>query len=144
MLRRDFLSAFALAMGAGNSGTGSSAPLLAAKSILDYGAKPDGVTLSTEPIQRAIDDISRAGGGTVYAPPGIFLVGGLELKSGVALYLETGCVLLGSPSIDDYKYHPGPAMEGDANGHHLLFAQKCENVTLCGPGTDQPEFLYQF
>jgi hypothetical protein len=43
--------------------------------------KPDGVTLSTEPIQRAIDDICRAGGGTVYAPPGIFLVGGLELKS---------------------------------------------------------------
>ena len=144
MLRRNFLSAFALTMGAGVSGTGSLAPLLAVKTILDYGAKPDRVTLSTEPIQRAIDDISRAGGGTVYAPPGIFLVGGLELKSGVALYLETGCVLLGSPSIDDYKYHPGPAMEGDANGHHLLFAQKCENVTLCGPGTDQPEFLYQF
>ncbi len=73
--------------------------------------------------------------GTVYAPPGIFLVGGLELKSGVTLYLEAGCTLLGSTSIDDYQYHPGPPMEGDANGHHLLFAQKCENVTLCGPGT---------
>jgi polygalacturonase len=105
------------------------------KNILDYGAKPDGVTLNTEAIQRAINDISRAGGGTVYAPPGKFLVGGLELKSGVMLYLEAGCVLLGSTSIADYAYHPGPPMQGDSNGHHLLFAQKSENVTLCGPGT---------
>jgi polygalacturonase len=134
MLRRDFLSVFALTMGAGVSGTGPPAPLLAAKTILDYGAKPDGLTLSTKAIQQAIDDVSSAGGGTVYAPSGVFLVGGLELKSGVTLYLEGGCTLLGSTSIEDYQYHPGPPIEGDANGHHLIFAQKCENVTLCGLG----------
>ena len=134
MLRRDFLSAFALTMGAGVSGTGSPAPLSVAKTILDYGAKPDGRTLSTMAIQQAIDEVAGAGGGTAYVPPGVFLVGGLELKSGVTLYLEAGCTLLGSASIDDYPYHPGPPMQGDSNGHHLLFAQNCENVTLCGPG----------
>jgi polygalacturonase len=115
-------------------GAASPAPSVS-KNILDYGAKPDGVTLNTEAIQRAIDDTCKAGGGTVYAPPGKFLVGGLELKSGVTLYLESGCVLLGSTSIADYPYHPGPPMQGDQNGHHLLFAQKSENVALCGPGT---------
>ena len=133
MLRRDFLSVSAFAIGAGI--TGSSPPLLGAKTILAYGAVPDGRSLNTNAIQQAIDEVSRTGGGTVYAPPGLFLVGGLELKSGVTLYLEAGCTLLGSTSIDDYPYHPGPPMQGDSNGHHLLFAQQCDNVTVCGPGT---------
>jgi hypothetical protein len=134
MLRRDFLSVSTFAIGVGIQGPGSAAQLPFAKSILDYGAKPDGKTLSTRAIQRAIDDISAAGGGTVYAPPGNFLTGGLELKSGVMLYLEAGSVLLGSTSNEDYAYHPGPPNSGDANGHHLLFASKSENVTICGPG----------
>jgi hypothetical protein len=135
MLRRDFLSLSSLAFGAGVQAATSPAQLQLAKSIIDYGAKPDGKTLNTTAIQHAIDDISGAGGGTVYAPPGIFLTGGLELKSGVTLYLEAGCVLLGSTSIDDYSYHPGPPMKGDANGHHLLFSDNCENVGICGAGT---------
>jgi len=122
-------------LGVSATGLGSAAQLRAAKSILDYDAKPDGKTLNTKAIQRAIDDVFQAGGGLVYAPPGIFLIGGLELKSRVTLYLEAGCVLLGSTSIDDYDYHPGPPMLGDANGHHVIFAQNADDVTLCGPGT---------
>ena len=57
------------------------------------------------------------------------------MKSRVTLYLEAGCVLLGSKSIDDYDYHPGPPVQGDANGHHVIFAQNADDVTLCGPGT---------
>lgn len=135
MLRRDFLSASSLALGFSAVGVGSAAALPAARSILDYGAVPDGRTLNTKAIQRAIDAVFHAGGGLVYAPPGTFLTGGIELKSRVTLYLEAGCVLLGSPSIRDYIYHPGPPLLGDANGHHLIFAQNAEDVTLCGPGT---------
>lgn len=135
MLRREFLSASSMAMAMSAAGVGSAAPLAAAKNILDYGAKPDGKTMCTKAIQRAIDDAFRAGGGMVYAPPGTFLIGGVELKSRVTLYLEAGCVLLGSASFNDYEYHPGPPMQGDANGHHVIFAQNAEDVTLCGLGT---------
>jgi polygalacturonase len=134
MLRRDFLSVSALAIGATTGGTGSSGPFSGAKSILDYGAKPDGKTLNTKVIQRAIDEANGAGGGIVYAPPGIFLIGGLELKSRVTLYLEAGCVLLGSTSFDDYEYHPGPRFSGGTTGYHLIFANAADDVTLCGPG----------
>ena len=61
MLRRDFLSVSSMAMAVSATGVGSAAPLLAAKSILDYGAKPDGKTLNTKPIQRAIDEAFKAG-----------------------------------------------------------------------------------
>ena len=121
-------------MGMAATGIGSGAPMKSAKSILDYGAAPGGKTLNTAAIQRAIDDVFQAGGGLVYAPPGIYLTGGIELKSRVTLYVEAGCVLLGSPNIGDYAYHPGPPLLGDANGHHLIFARNADDVTLCGPG----------
>lgn len=135
MLRREFLSASSIALGVSAVGIGSGAPLRTAKNILDYGAVPGRKKLNTQSIQRAIDEVFQAGGGLVYAPPGIFLTGGLQLKSRVTLYVEAGCVLLGSPNIDDYTYHPGPGKLGDANGHHLIFAQNADDVTLCGPGT---------
>ena len=134
MLRRDFLTGSSIAVGLSAAGVASAAPLREARSILDFGAKPDGKTLNTAAIQRAIDAAFQAGGGLVYAPPGDFLTGGLELKSRVTFYLEAGCVLLGSPNIGDYAYHPGPPVKGDANGHHLIFAQQAEDVTLCGLG----------
>lgn len=135
MLRREFLAGSSIAVGLSAAGVASAAPLSEARSILDFGAKPDGKTLNTRAIQRAIDAAFRAGGGLVYAPPGMFLTGGLELKSRVTFYLEAGCVLLGSPNISDYTYHSGPPVKGDANGHHLIFAQHAEDVTICGLGT---------
>jgi polygalacturonase len=124
-----------MAIGMIATGSGSAAPLGAAKNILEYGAVPNGQVLNTRALQRAIDDVFQAGGGIVYAPPGRYLTGGLELKSRVTLFLEAGCVLLGSTRIEDYDYHPGPPRQGDANGHHVLFAQNADDVMLCGLGT---------
>jgi polygalacturonase len=125
MLRRDFLSASSITLGMFALRMPSGAQPQGGKSILNYGAKPDGKSLSTDPIQRAIDELSAAGGGVVYGPPGIFLVAGVELKSRVALYLDAGCTLLGSASIDDY---PG-------GGRHVIFAKNANGITLSGPGT---------
>lgn len=135
MLRRDFLSGSTAALGMAWPSVTAATVAGAAKNILNYGAKPDGRTMNTKAIQRAIDDVSKAGGGVVYVPPGVFLFGGLQLKSRVTLFLEAGCVLLGSTSIEDYEYHPGPPRRGDANGHHLIFAQNADDVALCGLGT---------
>ena len=135
MLRRDFLTTSSLVMGMSAAGVGSAAQIRVSKSITENGARPDGKTLSTKAIQGAIDEVFRAGGGVVYVPAGTFLIGGLELKSRVMLYLEAGSVLLGSPSIDDYPIHPGPPEHEDANGHHLIFAQKAEDIAICGLGT---------
>jgi polygalacturonase len=130
MLRRNFLSgSFALAMAAARQGLAW--PNQVPKSILEYGAKPDGKTLNTNAIQRAIDDAHQAGGGAVHVPSGMFLTGRIDLKSHVTLYLEEGCTLRGSTSLNDYD-------AGDAGGEgrrrHLIFAHDAEGVTLAGPG----------
>ena len=85
MLRREFLSAlpFALGFTAAGRGFADSGPVV--KSILEFGAKPDGQTLNTMAIQRATDAVFQAGGGTVRVPAGIFLTGRIELRSAVTL-----------------------------------------------------------
>ena len=68
-------------------------------------------------------------------PAGDFRVGGIQLRSHVTLYLDAGSVLHGSPSIEDYPFHPGPPEGADANGRHLIYAEDADDVTICGPGT---------
>jgi polygalacturonase len=90
--------------------------------IMDLGAKPDGVTLCTDLIQKAIDDCSASGGGIVTIPPGLFLTGTIFLKNNVILNLEHSAVLLGSTKIDDYN--PG----------NLIRALNAQNIGITGNG----------
>ncbi|MHC4181320.1 MAG: glycosyl hydrolase family 28-related protein, partial [Planctomycetota bacterium] len=76
--------------------------------VLDYGAKPDGKTLSTVAIQRAIDACAGGGGGSVRLPAGTFLSGALRMKSRVTLLVDKGATLLGSRNRQDYY---GPAVD---------------------------------
>ena len=69
--------------------------------ILDYGAKTSD-SLQTRAIQAAIDDCFLSGGGRVIIPCGLFLIGGLRIRSGVQLYLESGAILKGSVHPEDY------------------------------------------
>ena len=69
--------------------------------ILDYGARMCD-SLQTGAIQAAIDDCFRAGGGRVIIPCGVFLTGGLRIRSNVELYLESGAILIGSRDWQDY------------------------------------------
>ena len=101
----------------------------------DTGARGDGNTLNTNALQKAIDQAATDGGGTVVIPPGNFLSGGLVLRSRVTLHLEAGAVLCGSQRVEDYQYRPGPPVEGDANGRHLLFALDAEDIAITGHGT---------
>jgi polygalacturonase len=103
--------------------------------IVDFGAQPGGRVLNTRYLQKAIDHAFEAGGGAVSMPPGIFLTGGLVLRSRVTLYLQAGAVLRGSTDVNDYEYHAGPPQEGDANGRHLIFARDAEDIAIIGLGT---------
>lgn len=61
--------------------------------IRNYGAVSDTTRLSTEAVQRAIDDCSAAGGGRVVVPAGSYKIGTIVLKSNVNLHLEHGATL---------------------------------------------------
>lgn len=57
----------------------------------------------TAVVQTAIDDAFRAGGGTVRLVKGDWRIGGIRVRSNVTLYLESGCKLIGSRRIEDYR-----------------------------------------
>ncbi len=69
--------------------------------ICDYGAKVCDA-LQTNCIQATIDACFLAGGGRVVIPCGVFLTGGLRIRSGVELYLQSGAILKGSRDWRDY------------------------------------------
>ncbi|MGC9348053.1 MAG: glycoside hydrolase family 28 protein [Anaerolineae bacterium] len=91
--------------------------------ITDFGAVPDGETLNTSAIQRAIEACTEAGGGQVLVPPGTYLTGTLFLQDNVTLYLTEGATLLGSPRIEDYA------------PKNLIVAEGVRCVGIAGRGT---------
>ncbi|HTB15612.1 MAG TPA: glycosyl hydrolase family 28 protein [Bryobacteraceae bacterium] len=107
--------------------------------ILAFGAKGDGKTVDTAAVQAAIDACHRKSGGTVLVPPGVFVIGTLELKSNVTLHVSAQGKLLGS--ADGTQYHAASEipLRGDSTLEDgnvgLIFAVNAENVTIEGPGT---------
>ena len=71
--------------------------------ILDYGADNTGVALATEAIQKAIDECTAAGGGTVIIPEGIYTTGPITLKSNVRLFTEKNSFIVFSHDLDLYR-----------------------------------------
>lgn len=107
--------------------------------VLEYGAKADGVTLSTEAIQKAIDECTAAGGGTVKLTAGKYLTGTLALRDNVRLQLDEGAMLLGSPNLEDYPENT-PRFQSLMTERHkvsqsLIYAERVSNVALVGKGT---------
>ena len=70
-----------------------------------YGAMGDGVTNDTAALQRAID-AAAAAHGTLVLKPGTYLTGSLFLKSGMALRLDKGVILMGAQDIAAYPEQP--------------------------------------
>jgi hypothetical protein len=93
--------------------------------VTGLGAIGDGTTLNTAAIQKAIDQASVAGGGTVLLAGGTFLSGTLELRSHVTLQVDKGAELLGSANPDDYHTERRSA---------LLEARRENDISVCGEG----------
>ena len=105
--------------------------------VRDYGAKPDGQTICTKSIQKAIDACSQSGGGTVYFPPGTFLSGTIYFKTGVTLRLAPGSTLLGSKNLKDYP----PTVQAfrsytdNYTDKSLIYGENVERIAITGSGT---------
>ena len=61
--------------------------------LRDFGAVDDGVTLNTQAFAKAIDALSKQGGGRLVVPQGVWFTGPIVLKSNIDLHLEVGAVI---------------------------------------------------
>ena len=91
--------------------------------VADYTADNSGNTLTTIPVQRAIDEVYQAGGGEVFFPSGTYKITALDLKSNVTLNISPGALLLASTNQADYT-----------SRKPLLQAQGQNNITIRGGG----------
>jgi polygalacturonase len=108
--------------------------------VTDFGAVPDGKTLNTAALQKAIDACSAAGGGTVVIPNtdhgGVYLSGALFLKPGTNLRIEKDAVL--KAWLDPAQY---PIIDTRFEGTERPFmsaflnATNLEGLTVSGEGT---------
>lgn len=104
--------------------------------IINYGAKPDGVTLNSGFIQAAINDCAAKGGGKVIVPAGKFLTGTIALKSNVTLHLERDAFIVGSTDVNDYQnLDPFTDGLGIDVGYALLVAVDLQHISIEGEGS---------
>src|SRR5689334_20488525 len=107
-----------------------------------FGAKGDGTTLDTDPINKAIETAAAAGGGTVYFPAGTYLSFSIRLKSNIALYLDQGATVLAAEPGEKGKYDLPEPNEWDLYqdfGHShwqnsLIWGIGLHDVSVLGPG----------
>jgi polygalacturonase len=103
--------------------------------VTDHGARGDATTLNTTAITAAIDACSKAGGGQVVVPRGVFLTGPIELKSRIDLHLERGALLLFSTRFEDYplvrtSYEGGASVKAASP----IWAKDAEDIAITGEG----------
>ena len=147
MNRHDLIKT--MSMGAGIAALGSGSSVRADQessqdmitrgdfNVLDFGAIPDGQTLNTQAIQKAIDVCASVGGGSVTIPPGIYLSGTIVLKNNINLHICKNATLLGSPSLDDYPVYKQnfPSYTDLHIRRSLIFADSQQHIALTGEGT---------
>jgi len=112
------MSVFGLPLAA--SAANHSHPESSPYNVGSFGAKGDAVSDDTGAFQRALETAWRAGGGTVYAPPGRYLFrGAINIPDGVTLRGSYGCV----PSHVGLR-NPGAAKPGEDGTALLIVAGK--------------------
>jgi hypothetical protein len=84
--------------------------------------KPEGSSLMTEIIQKAIDSCEKSGGGIVRFLKGTYYSGTILLKSNVTLQLDKGVLIKGSDKYPDYR--------NDA----FLYGRDLTGISIIGEG----------
>jgi polygalacturonase len=103
--------------------------------LKDYGAVGDGVTLVTEKLQKAINDVAKQGGGHVVVEAGIWLTGPITLKDGVDLHLERNAILAFSPDKAVAVKKDAATGEIKERAEPGINASKRHDISISGEGT---------
>ena len=89
----------------------------------------------TESFQRAVEDIKKAGGGTLQVDSGVYQTAGIRLTSNMTLYLEEGSVI---SFTDDFERYP--VIRGSFEGvfcdmyQPFIYAKDEASVSVEGKG----------
>jgi polygalacturonase len=115
--------------------------------VRNFGAVGDGKMLDTPAINRAIDAVAAAGGGTVFFPAGVYASYSIHLKSNVCLYLDQGATILAASTPFEGKTTGGydeaepqgawePYQDYGHNHWHnsLIWGELIHDVSILGPG----------
>lgn len=94
---------------------------------------PDPVAQAAH-IQKAIDRVHDAGGGTVTVAPGHYITTTIFLRSGVELHLEYGCVIQAHPNLENYPDVADAADNKDQSKVHLIAAVDQHDIAITGRG----------
>ncbi len=100
--------------------------------IKDYGAIGDGHTLNTEAFNKTIEACSKAGGGIVIVPQGLWLTGPIELKSDINFHTEIGALILFTSDHTQY-----PIIKSSKRGFIVaspIYGIKLKNIAITGEG----------
>jgi len=106
--------------------------------VTDYGAAGDGVTDCSKAFKKAIAACTKAGGGRVVVPKGVFLSNGpIHLDNNVNLHVTKDAIIRFGTNFDDYLPHVRVRWEGTEcyNYSPLIYAYKKTNIAITGSGT---------
>lgn len=105
--------------------------------ITNYGAVGDGKSLCTDAFSEAIKACTKAGGGRVVVPEGVYLTGAIHLKSNVNLYLSQNSKILFSKNPTDFLPVVHTRFEGVEcmNYSPFIYSFEQENIAITGSGT---------
>lgn len=112
-------------------------PAVDGKTVVDitkspYSADKTGNKDVSSILQKAIDDMSKKGGGTVYVPAGVYKFVYIDARDNVTLYLDEGAFLRGSGNRNDYQWDDSG--ENGRQGRRNIDLKDSKNFQIVGRG----------
>lgn len=101
--------------------------------IKDFGGKGDGVTLNTEAFGKAINALSKKGGGHLVVPAGVWMTGLISLKDNIDLHIEKNAVVMAAE--DKALFVKETDGKKDSKCTPLINASGRKNISITGEGT---------
>lgn len=102
--------------------------------VRDYGATGRKSGDATAAMNNAVEACAKAGGGTVYVPPGEYTTGSIRLKSHITVHIDAGATLFASLDPKAFDKVKGA----------VFYGEDLQNITLEGRGTVDGQAQYEW